>query len=297
MKNFYFILFSFVLIACQEKSNHNYIDNYYQLVYKADIAYLQEDFKTTYDLLKQAEANCPLLNQPIYYEVDRLAELSVKFNKNDDALNYIERLVKEEGYEFSNFENDDFYRKPLESYDKWKDLKQNHIKYQEAYLSNLNLELREEIKKMKVLDQMYRKRGEYDWKKCDSIDNINEARMKQIIKQYGFPTEKIIGAYRLDNSSVSVSAMFMHFSDTAYFKKVLIPLVKQGKCPPEIYPNMIDSRQRETREFIYGIYSNSDESDIIDFKNLNKRRVAVGLPTKEIQTKRYNIFSEKINRQ
>lgn len=292
MHKLYFIFIIFFVFSCEEKMNYNYIENYYQYVYDADIAYLEEDYDKAYLLLKKAEANCPLLNQPIYYEVAKLAELSIIRNKYNDALKYIERLIKIEGYDFSNFENNPQYIF-LHEYEEWKDLKENHKLYKEKYISKLNLVLREEIKDMKVLDQMYRQRGEYNMEKCDSIDTINENRIKEIIKQYGVPDKDVIGPYKLDMTHVNIHAMFMHFADTSYFKKVLLPLVKQGKCSPDIYPSMVDSRQRRTGEFIYGTYSNHSEDDVIDSKNLNKRRLSVGLPTKETQTKRQEIMMEK----
>src|SRR5690606_14398498 len=84
------LLISTNLFSQTDDCNCDYNKDYYQLVYQAEFSYLQGDLDKAYDLLKQAEKNCELLNQPTIYEIPILAELSLKKGKYEETLYYVE---------------------------------------------------------------------------------------------------------------------------------------------------------------------------------------------------------------
>lgn len=294
-------MFLFVIAACNllfsqtNKKEYDYIKNYYQFVYEANYNYEIGNDSLAYNLLKKAESNCPLLNQSGIYEIDILAKLSVKFNKSNDALNYIEVLLKKYGYKFSRFENDNVF-KSLSTKSKWKKLKKNAEKIHKEYLKTVNFSLRNEIKLITAKDQEVRLRGVIDWKEVDSVDRVHEERLKVIIKEFGYPDENIIGNNNLvenDEIPPHIDALIMHISDIDYWKPIFLDLIRRGKAPANIYGCLVDSIQRQGSYFIYGIYVDTKPDKIIDFDKIDERRIAVGLSTWDLQQKMYEIMKQK----
>lgn len=288
------VLFSPFLFSQKNKKEYDYIKDYYQFVYEANYNYEIGMDTLAYNLLKKAESNCPLLNQFGIYELATLAELSVKFNKHNDALNYIELLLKKFGYKFSYFEHRSIFD-PLSGKSKWKKLKKNSEKIHQEYLKTVNFPLRNEIKSIMAKDQEVRLRGIIDWKEVDSIDRIHEDRLKIIIKDFGYPDENIIGNPNFveDDNPLDISALIMHIKDIDYWKPVFLDLIRRGKAPADIYGNLVDSLQRQTGMYYYGIYQNITSDRIIDFDKIDERRIAVGLSTWDLREKMNEIMKKK----
>lgn len=294
-------MFLFVIATCNllfsqaNKKEYDYIKNYYQFVYEANYNYEIGNDSLAYNLLKKAESNCPLLNQSGIYEIDILAKLSVKFNRPNDALDYIEMLLKKFGYKFSRFENDSIF-KSLSTKSKWKKLKKNAEKIHKEYLKTVNFSLRNEIKLITDKDQEVRLRGIIDWKEVDSVDRIHEERLKLIIKEFGYPDENIIGNNNLvenDEIPPHIDALIMHIRDIDYWKPIFLDLIRRGKAPANIYGCLVDSIQRQGSSFIYGIYVDVKPEKIMDFDKIDERRIAVGLSTWDLQQKMYEIMKKK----
>ena len=221
--------------------------------------------------------------------------MSVKFNKHNEALNYIELLLKKFGYKFSYFEHRSVFN-PLSEKSKWKKLKKNSDKIHQEYLKTVNFSLRNEIKLITAKDQEVRLRGIIDWKEVDSIDRIHEDRLKVIIKEFGYPDENIIGNQNLaigDEFPPDIGALIMHIEDIEYWKPIFSDLIRKGKAPANIYGNLVDSLQRQTGMFYYGIYQNITPDRIIDFDKIDERRMAVGLSTWDLQKKMYDILMKE----
>lgn len=288
------VLFSPFLFSQKNKKEYDYIKDYYQFVYDANYNYEIGKDTLAYNLLKKAESNCPLLNQNGIYEVATLAELSVKFNKHNEALNYIELLLKKFGYKFSYFEKQSVFN-PLSKKSKWKKLKKNSDEIYKKYLKTVNFSLRNEIKLITAKDQEIRSRGIIDWKEVDSIDSIHEERLKVIIKEFGYPDENIIGNQNLaiGDESPDISALIMHIKDIEYWKPIFLDLIRRGKAPANIYGNLVDSLQRGKSHFIYGIYVDTKPEKIMDFDKIDERRIAVGLSTWDLQQKMYEVMKKK----
>ena len=115
-----------------------------------------------------------------------------------------------------------------------------------------------------------------DYAKMKIVDSLNEQRMKEIFSTYGYPDEHLIGL-ATPSERTDITVMLMHFKDTAYFKSVLYEFIKKGTCPPNALGRMIDSQERSTGIYTYGTYENADSTEIKDFKNLDRRRMAIGL--------------------
>ncbi len=272
------------MTSCQKNKECNYIENYYQTVYLAEQAYYKKDYHKVVELMSKAEMNCELIDQPMIYEIIKYAESSAQIGENEKAFELLRKLVLK-GYELSDLKNNDAFQKIINS-DNWTELENDYDSLHKEYLNSINLELREKISEMKRIDQLYRQRGAYDQQKCDSIDAINEMELKQIIAKHGYPDDKIIGGYKIDNTPVDPMILLFHFDDYDYWTTTLKELIKDGQAPPSSLGNFVDSYQRrvpEEKKYIYGIYDNVGEEKIIEFENLDERRVSIGLPPMAIK--------------
>lgn len=282
-----------VIFSCQDKEKEpcNYITDYYQKIYQAEMAYLKEDYQNAYYLIKKAEQNCALLNQQAIFEPRMMAEICIRLDKKEEAFTYLYMLL-ELGQPISFIENHEPFQ-PLFNMPEWEEFVTKAPEMEARFLSSINKELRREIILMNSQDQVVRY-GEIDYDKMRMVDSINESRLKEIFEIYGFPSEKLIGPRTLDEHT-DITVMLMHFSDTTYFKPLLLDYIKKGEAPPRVLPNMIDSKLRAADKFSYGIYQNLDSTTIKDFNNVDKRRIAVGLRPYQMEKDHFELIRKKYN--
>ncbi|MGB1041513.1 MAG: hypothetical protein ACPGVD_11610, partial [Flavobacteriales bacterium] len=88
--------------------------------------------------------------------------------------------------------------------------------------------------------------------------------------------------------NVDPGIILFHVDDYEYYTKTLLKLIDKGQAPPSCLADFVDSYQRRVKEkqkWIYGIYEGEFPEYYIDYENLDKRRVSIGLPTMEMQQK------------
>lgn len=276
MSKYILPLLLLLVISCQEKPQCNYIEEYYQDVYQAELAYWEQDYQKAYELLKKVEARCGLLNQSVIREPEMMAKLSIKVGEPQKAFPYMERMLRE-GMHFDTFLNNDSYT-ILKEYEEWDYLERNAARFAQEFENGINQELRAELIAMNDLDQKVRQRP-IDFIEMERVDSIHQHKIKEIFKSYGYPSRKLVGKNDVNiGDRVQLSTLFFHFDDTIYFKPILLKMIRDGKAPASILGNMLDSQQRSRGYYDYGIYSNLDSTYIWNYTNLNPLRISVGLP-------------------
>lgn len=262
-------------VSCQEKEPCDYIEKYYQDVYKAELAYWEKDYDKAYELLKQVESRCGLLNQQLIREPEMIAKLCIKVGKPKAAFPYIERMLRE-GMSFDSFVNNDAYT-ILHEYEEWKYLERNATQFAVEFKEGLDKELREEIIAMNNLDQQVLQ-PPVDEDEVRQVNNIHKKRIKEIFAAYGYPHYGLIGKPKMGERT-DIMVLLMHFLEPEYFSPLLIESARKGIAPPGYAGYVVDRKDlAEKDSFTYGIYDNADASQIKDFKNLDSRRISVGLP-------------------
>lgn len=265
-----------ILVSCKKKTECNYIENYYQAVYLAEEAYYKKDYQKVYQLMSKIETNCELIDQPMIYEIEKFAESAAHIGENKKTFQLIRKLILE-GYEITDLETNDAFQNIIKT-DEWTELKNDYNSLHKQYLNSINLELRERISEMIRIDQIYNSPNNYDDKTIDSINNINERELKQIIEKYGYP----------DHKTINPDILLYHFSDYDYWTSTLKELIKKGQASPRSLGSFVDSYQRrvpQKMKYIYGIYDNIGADKIIDFDNLDERRVSIGLPPMKLKNR------------
>ncbi len=148
----------------------------------------------------------------------------------------------------------------------------------------MNHILAAQLKKMVQKDQKVRKLMD----KMYEIDNENRKKLKRIIRKYDFPTKTLVGKDGAGDAWLIVQ----HADDDVKFQddclKLLEKLAKMGEADkrnvayltdrvrtnknlPQVYGTQVSMRPADwkNKKFVYG--------NLVDPKNLDKRRKEVGL--------------------
>ncbi|MGB5645926.1 MAG: hypothetical protein WBM55_02320 [Muriicola sp.] len=237
---------------------------------------MEENFEKAYQKLKKAESNCKLLN--IANEQIYLAVLSEKFGKKEDAFIYLDKLLKE-GFPFEELEKK-IYISSLAKYEEWNVLKEKSKEYEKHFDKRIDYELREELLELNNYhNELFR--PNYHPSIIKKLDSLIEKRLKIMLTSKGYPVPELIG-YN-DVLKYDILRLLTRVKDTSYFRQVLIGYVKRGKGHPYSIAAMIDGNYLNVPDsmpkarFIYGFAVDMDSTYIKDFRNVDKRRISIGL--------------------
>lgn len=251
--------FLLLIIGCQtdNKSSCNYITDYYQTIYKADYEFQKESYEKAFELYQEAFNSCEAINTLSYNEIDRFAETSAILNKYSITYEYVKKQIQI-GKELNSFQNNPHLEKFLSSKYGIK-LLSEYENLRKMFLDNADFELRDELVKMRIADQMYRGgSGEANWTKQDSIDKLHELRLIEIFESIGYPTEKMVGQRTMDYP-VDVGLLLLHTKDSIrmnYFVPKVNEFIINGTAPPRVLGTMIDQYHLyNDKPQIYGTYS------------------------------------------
>lgn len=297
-----YILFFLLIVttSCQneKKLECDYITNYYQKIYKADLQYELGNYEKAFRIYHDAFNSCEPINTKTYNEIGNFAETCAILGKDDLAIEFIYRQI-ENGYDIKWLQQNPNFNKIFSS-EKGNQLLSQYEELRKKALSNFNLVLREEIKKMKIEDQRYRNSNYQDnIDKQNVIDKYNTFRIIEIFNEFGYPNETIIGDYSLDKTPVDIGTILLHTSDSIrvnYFIPKLTEFVRNGKCSPKTLGTIIDQyylyNGKPQINGTYGIGNNYDNM-ISDLKKVDSNRVSIGLPPLKIKEKKEQILQER----
>lgn len=295
MKYFTIILL-LIFTSCKtlQKSDCNYITDYYPIIYKADLEFLTENYEKAFELYQDAFKSCPPPKELTYGEIENFTETCAILGKNDLAIEYMKKDIQR-GMEIKWMQQNENFNKFFES-KQGKKLISDYDHLRQTALSSFNLELREEIKKMIIEDQRYRQ-GNYSKNvdKQEAIDDYNTKRIIEIFNEFGFPNDNVIGNYSIDQSHVRINGILLHTSDSIrinYFVPKITEFIKNGTCSPETLAEIIDQYHLyKGRPQIYGTYGINQNYDNIfsDRKIVDSNRISVGLQPLEMKEKRDSI--------
>ena len=259
------------------KKEVNYIP-YYLKVYEADSLYITKNYEKSYEILDSLFRIYKPIQMGIYYEINNYYKLKIILNKKIYLKDFSELISK---YRLTDMalKNDSIINIYYIKHKKYLD--KNYELLRKKYIASVNLELRNEIKKMQIADQMYRKKDyQLNMAKQDSIDFKNSKRIKEILESNSYPNEMIIGEFNLDNAYVDIGTMLLHTKDKErmeYFMPKILKLIKTGQAPPRAYATMKDQLNLyNDQDQFFGSYNNPTN---IPISELNKRRLTIGLPS------------------
>jgi hypothetical protein len=297
------IFLAFSVSSLTGQSEHNrkcdYITSgYYQLVYEAEIAYLEGNYSLAFAKLQEAERLCPLISQSHSREIDLYCCLLMQNRQFDKAISYMDTLAVVYGTFPArvsvDLEKDSILAKDLlaskpDFYNKifpelWTKSESFYTPERDSLVKILNT--------MSENDQKVRIDTPFNYKKMKQIDSVNKIKLLQIIEKYGFPNLSLYG--NKDPYLFSrITAMCVHFWEDKEFGKMLLRFVREGKCEPYIYGFFVDKKMLEKhKKYIFWIFGDIKKGEIKNFKNLNKRRISIGMPTREMEQRRNELIDQ-----
>lgn len=302
-----FFLGFFLMISCKSKVINrsipidknveiNYIP-YYLKVYEADSLYIVKEYEKSYLILDSLFRFYKPIQMLNYYEVSNYYKLKIILNKNIDINNF-SKLISEYRLTDVTLKNDSvfsiYYNKNKLHFDI------NYLQLRNIQLKKINIDLRNEIKKMNSDDQLYRNKDyKINISKQNKIDSTNSERIKQIFQIVGYPNESIIGEFNIDNTFVDIGTMLLHTKDSEridYYLPIILEFVKKGSAPPRVYATLIDQyKLYHGEDQYYGTYETKFQSQTSK-SELNIRRNEIGLPSHSYEKWRFKkLYPEEDN--
>lgn len=290
MKNFFVFLFLVLvfLISCKSKvisKGNSFVANkevnyipYYLKVYEADSLFIVKDYERSYEILDNLFKEYKPVKKSIFYEYITYIKLKKLLNIGIDKTDFIRKII-DFGITMEFVKNDSILNSIYILDTDFYNIEQ--IKYCDSLKNVLNLSLRDEILKMKNLDQFYRTSRYTDFtKQQDSIDYKNQRRLIDMFETIGFPDNKIFFGCFLDNQSTDLSSILLHSKDSIrdkYFIPKVFEFIKKGDASPLIFAQLIDQKLLYHGEMQY--YYSYPENLKIKVSELNTRRKSIGLPS------------------
>jgi hypothetical protein len=163
----------------------------------------------------------------------------------------------------------------------------------ESFYTPERLELIQLLTEMTYNDQRVRTLSEgqevLDFEKMRQVDSINKVKFLVLVEKHGFPNERLFG-FQDHLLSIGVQAMIVHFSDDLEIQEMLGRFVRMGKASPRLYGTFVDVRKSVAGEkHIFGTFSVTDDQ-IYDIENVDNRRLAIGMPTREQERRRNELL-------
>lgn len=212
---------------------------YYPNINDAELAISRAEFKDALSYYKKAfEA------VPAGFARDYRNAILCAIRTNDDAFafSYLEKMVlKGFGRDFLA----DTVFKPLTEKPGWKKLMGSYDRLHAKSLTTIHGELLRELVAMGERDQFFRsKEGSYEvyGDTIAKIDVENVLRFQQLVAEYGFPSEEMIGAFSVEGNAPYNIILHHHaqnLSNTKYqyprapsLASIIIQAAREGKCSP-----------------------------------------------------------------
>lgn len=291
-----------IIFSCSEekKSHCNYITDYYQIIFKANLEFELENYERAFNLYQDAFSSCEAKNTMGVRELDKFTETSAILNKFDITYAFAKKQIQN-GVELTSFQNNSNFEEFLDS-DDGKKIVLEYDLLRTEYLANANLKLRDELVSMHYADQMYRGgNGNADWTKQDSIDKLHENRLIEIFETIGYPTDKMVGPHSM-NYPVDLGLLLLHTQDSIrmnYFVPKIKEFVKNGSASPHTLGNIIDQFYLyNDKPQIYGTYTTQNggyATMIEDLEKVDSNRISIGLPPLELKEKIDSLNRVKYN--
>ncbi|MFN0216710.1 MAG: hypothetical protein ACKVT2_20830 [Saprospiraceae bacterium] len=210
---------------------------YYPNINEAELAIIREDHTAALSLYKKAFQSVKSGFARDY----RNAIICATYTKDDAfAFEYLEKLVlKSMGKDFLS----DTAYAPLRQKKGWGKLLKEYDNLHARSLKHINGPLLAELVAMAERDQLFRaKEGSYDvyGDTIAKIDLENVNRFRQLVKEFGFPSEDMIGAFVSEQNAPYNIVLLHHaqnLSNTNYNYPIASSLAsiielaaKEGKC-------------------------------------------------------------------
>jgi hypothetical protein len=279
-----FVAFDIFNLSAQNKTTYK---NYYQEIINAEKLITKNEYSEALTTLENVFDSYDFIFLRDYKVA---VQLALYLGNKQKALQYL-KLGVLNGWTLKGIKNNK-YLKPLRKSDGWKTLKSQYDSLRSNYIDQLNGELRIEVRSMFKNDQKYafsnlfkvgtRAKTRFANEKIIPQNEKQLARLNQILDDYGYPGEKIIGNWIWMSTILShhnsISLDYVQ-KDTLYpiLKPRLIEAIQGGEMSPYEYATIEDwyvAVKSARKEAAFGFLNTLSQQDLT---KSNKLRQAVGM--------------------
>src|SRR5215475_3850127 len=247
----------------------------------------------------------------------RIAACYARVGARDEAFSYLDKAI-ETGKELERLRSiagaDDFAG--LQSDARWTATLRKYVAAWGPYLKSGAENLRLELIKMEVEDQVFRF-ALIGWEQASDkespvskglrsladdlsgVDVRNTARLKEVIAKHGWPGKSLVG----EDGAFAAWLLVQHADADAAFQKqcleLMKPLLEKGEVNKRNYAYLTDRvLVAEKKPQLYGTQFNSKDGEFIPFPiedeaNVDKRRQAMGLePLAEYKSRLLKVYGK-----
>jgi len=271
-------------LFAQNKPNYK---NYYKNILKVEELIIENNYSDALTTLEKVFDSYDFIFLRDYKVA---AQLALYLGNEGKALNYI-KLGVLSGWTLKSIKKNRFL-KPLRKSNGWNTFESQYDSLRTNYLGQLNKALRVEVNTMFKKDQKYAffyliKVGQsaktsYANKKIIPQNESQIVRLNQILDDYGYPGEKLIGNWiwmlTILSHHNSITLDYVQ-KDTLYpnLKPRLLEAIKAGELSPYEYATIEDwyvAVKSDRKEAAFGYLNTLSQQDLIE---ANKLRRALGM--------------------
>ena len=261
----------------------DYTEAYFLLIRQAELNITQLFYSKALVHYQQAFKAVKLPFAVDYYNAT-LCDIQVKaYGK---ASQYAGRLL-DKGLDSTFFHKSVFTA--LREQKRWRKLLGTYPKRRQHYLAHLDSALRRELFALLERDQHFRRKpGSYQvyGDSIAEVDKRNVSRVRQILTQYGYPDENLIGIADNNLLGSPLSTVIRHHyqNNNQDLSEILLEQVKRGKLPPREFVQ----HQEAGNAVTYGqeLFTKLDTTVIVEqifspqqTQSIDQVRLSVGLET------------------
>lgn len=287
------VLLSF--LACsslKQKSTKSYI-HYYASITKADSLYRVNEYQKSYTILNALSQSYEMRNTPTINEYHTYLKSAFLTNKKINNTVF-SKVITKFGLAKSDLEYDSVLKKV---YDYANISDKKYEEYRKKYQNKIDFELRNKILSLKTLDQEVRKKSNKTDAEIQNQDKKSEKLLIELFDKGIYPNQEIVGNHTLDKKHASISILLLHTKDSMrlhYFLPKIKQFIKEGKCYPKIYANMVDQYHLyNDLDQVYGTFSIFDINKE-DYFKFNSKRSEIGVSSIEYSLWKYGILMSSL---
>lgn len=279
MKHFlFFCLFVSCCSAACIAQKVDFTQVYYPNINAAEMAITRQEFTVALSHYKMAFES---VQSGFAHDYRNAILCAIRTNDDGFAFKYLEKMVLK-GFDKA-FLSDTIF-KPLTAKKAWGKLLASYDALHQKHVNSINGKLLAELVAMGDRDQVFRvKEGSYEvyGDTIAKIDVENVLRFQQIVNEYGFPSEEMIGAFGTPQQGPYNIILHHHaqnISNKAYAHPVapslasaIVLAAKEGKCSPA-HAGFLLSMQNDPslRYYAWGIHQVSVGGEVYPYYLLER---------------------------
>jgi hypothetical protein len=293
------------------KAQVDYIKSgYYQLIYKADWAYLNENYDSAFFYYQQAEKTAPMLNQSTYYEQENYASMLIKRGLYEQGFSQLADLIQRNRTTFSAFCDrylSDVDTASFAKFPQWKNLSSiipNKTDSLTIAILKSVYDNEQAYQSFRATSNREKPLSQSQLNYCDSLFCCNFNLMLELLNKRHFPGVDDVGVENIELINI-LETIAWHISNYRdYLRDTILKNIELGYCSPTFLSGLFERASLDNKITFnkwsssgwsyYGTMANIVDDDVFDIENLDKRRLEIGLPTWEQQKSRHEFFVEKM---